>query len=85
MRGVPTRIDWVKRWLLTQRDITHATLIDAGGGWRLSALIYYLRHKADPQWPIKTVRDHNGVAHYWLPRGWTPKPAKEGRKNGRHN
>lgn len=84
MKGIPARIDWVKLRLLSRQDFTHQTLIDAGWGWRLGALIYYLRRKADPQWPIETARDHKGIAHYWLPRGWTPETtAKEGKKNGR--
>lgn len=84
--SAPHRIDLVKRWLLSRRNLTHQTLIDAGGGWRLGALIYYLRRKANPQWPIATVRDHNRVAHYWLPKGWTPETAaKEDKKNGRRS
>lgn len=85
--STPKRIDWIKQRLLSRRDLTHQTLIDADGGWRLSALIYYLRHKARPRWSIDTVRDHNGIGHYRLPKGWTPEAPekKEGQENGRRD
>jgi len=59
----------VKDLLLQRVDLTHATLIEMGHGWRLAAVIHYLRKQG---WPIETHGDMRGVAHYWLPRGWKP-------------
>jgi len=73
----------VKDLLLRRVDLTHATLIEMGFGWRLSAVIHYLRKRG---WPIETVLDMRKVAHYRLPAGWMPEdtgavgaaPGKEG-------
>ena len=60
--------------LLLQRvDLTTATEIGAGRGWRLAATIHWLRKRHG--WPIETHKDMNRVAHYWLPRGWKPENA----------
>lgn len=55
--------------LLKRVDLTHETLIGMGCGWRLAAVIHYLRRKG---WPIQTDLDMGRVAHYRLPAGWTP-------------
>ncbi|WP_082054116.1 hypothetical protein [Methyloterricola oryzae] len=58
--------------LLRRIDLTHETLINMGCGWRLAAVIHYLRKKG---WPIQTHLDMRRVAHYWFPRGWKPEDA----------
>lgn len=63
----------VRQLLLERKDLTHQTLIDSGLGWRLAAVIYYLRMKG---WPIETMLDMRRVAHYRLPPGWTPDQLK---------
>jgi hypothetical protein len=73
----------VKDLLLRRQDLTHETLIKMGYGWRLAAVIHYIKKR--DKWPIESERDMRGVAHYRLPRGWTPgadtaAPGKDGAK-----
>jgi hypothetical protein len=58
----------VKDLLLQRVDLTHKTMIDNNHGWRLAAVIFYLRGKG---WPIETVIDSRRIGHYCLPAGWT--------------
>ncbi|PZN80798.1 MAG: hypothetical protein DM484_09520 [Candidatus Methylumidiphilus alinenensis] len=60
----------VKNLLLQREDLTHKTLIDMGHGWRLAAVIHYIKKRKN--WPIETERDMRNVAHYRLPTGWQP-------------
>ena len=73
-------INIVKMLLLARADLTTATEIDHGRGWRLAATICYLRQRYG--WPIETVLDHLRIAHYRLPVGWTPpSDSDKGRAN----
>lgn len=65
----------VKDLLLKRADLTHQTMIEMGYGWRLAAVIHYLRKQG---WPVETHQDMRRVAHYWLPRGWKPEDAGAG-------
>ena len=60
----------VKGLLLQRVDLTTQTMIEKGCGWRLAAVIYYLRKKKN--WPIETILDMRRVGHYRLSPGWTP-------------
>ena len=59
-----TQIRWACRQLIKGREISHACEIAEAKGWRLSAIIYNLRHKY--KWPIITRYDENGIAYYSL-------------------
>lgn len=65
----------VKQYLLDGVDLTHATLIENGHGWRLAAVICYLRKQG---WPIETLLDVRRIGHYRLPPGWNPEMLKSG-------
>lgn len=59
-----TQIRWACKALIRGREISHSTEIQESGGWRLSAIIYNLRHRY--KWPIITRYDENKIAHYRL-------------------
>ena len=60
-------IKWACRELLAGRAISHPDGIAEAGGWRLSAIVYVLRHRY--QWDIQTVRKGaRRVAFYHLRR-----------------
>lgn len=59
-----TQIRWACLELIKGREISHADEIAEAKGWRLSAIIYYLRHKY--KWPIATRYDDRRIAHYRL-------------------
>ncbi len=59
-----SQIKWVCIELLKGKEITHMDEIENVKGWRLSAIIYNLRHEYD--WPISTWYDENKIAHYRL-------------------
>jgi hypothetical protein len=59
----------VKELLLKRADLTTQTMIEQGCGWRLAAVIHYLRKQG---WPIETLLDMRRVGHYRLKSGWTP-------------
>lgn len=59
-----SQIRWACLQLLKGREISHACEIAEAQGWRLSAIIYNLRHKY--KWPIKTRYDEKRIAHYRL-------------------
>lgn len=59
-----TQIRWVCRQLLKGREISHACEIAEAKGWRLSAIIYNLRHKY--KWPITTRYNNDRIAFYRL-------------------
>lgn len=60
-------IKWACRELLAGRAISHPDGIAEAGGWRLSAIVYVLRHRY--QWDILTVRKGaRRVAFYHLRR-----------------
>ena len=57
----------VRRRLLAGERLTQADMLAATNGraWRLSAAIYYLRHRLG--WGIVSRTGANGCAVYWLP------------------
>ncbi len=57
----------VKRRLLAGERITQSDMLAAtkGRAWRLSAAIYYLRHRHG--WGIVSRTGADGCAVYWLP------------------
>ena len=60
-------IKWACRELLAGRAISHPDGIAEAGGWRLSAIVYVLRHRY--QWDILTIRKGTTrVAFYHLRR-----------------
>ena len=59
-----TQIRWACRQLIRGREISHACEIAEARGWRLSAIIYNLRHKYN--WPIVTRYDDSRIAYYRL-------------------
>lgn len=59
----------VKDLLLQRVDLTHKTMIDNGHGWRLAAVIFYLRSQG---WKIETTLDSRRIGHYRLEAGWSP-------------
>ena len=59
-----SQIRWACFHLLQGREISHVMEIDEARGWRLSAIIYKLRHRY--KWPIATRYDQRRVAHYSL-------------------
>ncbi len=60
-------IKWACRELLAGRAISHPDGIAEAGGWRLSAIVYVLRHRY--QWDIQTIRKGTTrVAFYHLRR-----------------
>ena len=59
-----TQVRWACLELLRGREISHADEIAEARGWRLSGIIYNLRHKY--KWPIDTRYDDNRIAHYRL-------------------
>ncbi len=59
-----THIRWACRQLLKGREISHADEIAEAKHWRLSAIIYNLRHRY--KWPILTRYDSNRIAYYKL-------------------
>lgn len=59
-----SQIRWACLQLLKGREISHACEIAEAQGWRLSAIIYNLRHKY--KWPIETRYDEGRIAHYRL-------------------
>lgn len=62
-----TQIRWACLELIKGREISHADEIAEARGWRLSAIIYNLRHKY--KWPIETRYDEGRIAHYMLSGG----------------
>lgn len=62
-----THIRWACKELLKGREISHVDEIAEAEGWRLSAIIYNLRHRY--KWPISTRYDTNRIAHYKLGQG----------------
>lgn len=65
----------VKDLLLQRADLTHKTMIDNGHGWRLAAVIFYLRKQG---WPIETIIDGRRIGHYRLQAGWSPEMLESG-------
>ena len=60
-------IKWACRELLSGRAISHPDGIAEAQGWRLSAIVYVLRHRY--QWDIQTIRKGaRRVAFYHLRR-----------------
>jgi hypothetical protein len=60
-------VKWACRELLAGRAISHPDGIAESGGWRLSAIVYVLRHRY--QWDIQTIRKGaRRVAFYNLRR-----------------
>lgn len=60
-------IKWACRELLSGRSISHPDGIAEAQGWRLSAIVYVLRHRY--QWDIQTTRrGARRVAFYHLRR-----------------
>lgn len=59
----------VKSRLLAGEVLDTASEITEGRGWRLAALVHYLR---DLGWPIKSYRGKNRAAYYYVPPGWEP-------------
>jgi hypothetical protein len=63
------QIDLVRRALLCGSPV-NAMAVSAHGIWRLSSIICRLRRRG---WPIITEQHQkNGLAHYSLPKGWSP-------------
>lgn len=62
-----TQIRWACQELLKGREISHACEIAEVNGWRLSAIIFNLRHRYN--WPISTRYGQNRIAYYKLGRG----------------
>ena len=62
-----TQIRWACRELIKGREISHAHEIAEVRGWRLSAIIYNLRHRY--KWPILTRYDDCRIAYYRLGKG----------------
>ena len=46
-----------------------------GHGWRLAAVIFYLRKQG---WKIETILDSRRIGHYRLVAGWTPEMLESG-------
>lgn len=69
-----THIAWACSQLIKGRKISHMDEINAVYGWRLSAIIYNLRHRYD--WPIDTEYDGKKIAHYQLRKGIDPEILK---------
>lgn len=61
-----SQIRWACLMLIKGREISHAHEIAEANGWRLSAIIYNLRHKYN--WPIITRYDDGRIAYYRLGR-----------------
>ena len=59
-----SQIRWACLELIKGREISHADEIAEARGWRLSAIIYRLRHHY--KWPITTRYDDNRIGHYRL-------------------
>lgn len=59
-----TQIRWACRELIKGREISHAHEIAEVNGWRLSAIIYNLRHRY--KWAIETRYCENRIAYYSL-------------------
>ncbi|NCP62017.1 MAG: hypothetical protein GW748_01720 [Alphaproteobacteria bacterium] len=66
-RSSDSQIRWVCLQLLSGREISHACEIAEARGWRLSAIVYNLRHKHG--WPIITRYDSKRIGHYRLSGG----------------
>jgi hypothetical protein len=62
-----TQIRWACLQLIRGREISHRCEIAEVNGWRLSAIIYNLRHRYN--WPIITRYDQNRIGHYKLGDG----------------
>lgn len=63
------QVDRIRIALLCGNPV-NAVAAGALGIWRLSSIIHRLRRRG---WPIIADRDrNNGLAHYSLPRNWTP-------------
>lgn len=62
-----TQIRWACLQLIRGREISHRCEIAEVNGWRLSAIIYNLRHRY--KWPIITRYDLNRIGHYKLGAG----------------
>lgn len=79
-----TQIKWVCAQLLKGREISHACEIAEAKGWRLSAIIYNLRHKY--KWPIEARYDDSRIAYYRLAKGGNhselPLPRSAKKKDG---
>lgn len=59
-----TQIRWVCKQLLKRREISHEDAIREANCWRLSAIIFNLRHRY--KWPISTRYDSNRIGYYKL-------------------
>jgi hypothetical protein len=59
-----TQIRWACLQLIKGREISHRCEIAEAKGWRLSAIIYNLRHRY--KWPVITRYDTNRIAYYRL-------------------
>lgn len=59
-----TQIRWACLELLKGSEISHRDEIAAVNGWRLSAIIYQLRHRY--KWSIETRYDANRIGYYRL-------------------
>jgi len=62
-----SQVRWACIQLLNGREISHKCEISEAQGWRLSAIIYNLRHRY--LWPIETRYDEGRIAHYRLENG----------------
>jgi hypothetical protein len=62
-----SQIRWACLQLIRGREISHKDEIGEVRGWRLSAIIYNLRHRY--HWPIATRYDANRIGHYRLGAG----------------
>ena len=65
-----------KAQLLAGKRLNHADLIqDCGGkaGWRLGGIIYDLKNDKKEPWVIEcSYSGANGMATYWIPKGFKP-------------
>ncbi len=61
-----TQIRWACLQLIKGREISHADEIAEAKGWRLSGIIYNLKHRYN--WPIQARYDEKRIAHYRLAR-----------------
>lgn len=59
-----TQIRWACRELIKGREISHAHEIAEANGWRLSAIIWVLRHRYN--WPVETRYGDKRIAYYRL-------------------
>ena len=59
-----TQISWACKQLLAGREISHVSEIAEARGWRLSAIIFNLKHEYN--WPILARYNKRRVAFYSL-------------------